>query len=100
MVWKLRPVLIVATIISAVGVWWGLPQVIENGARGDAVAAAEKTATQFKVLRKYYAQNVIKKVLGAGGLKPSFDHKGDAGATCEAFSRSWFPSPDRWRGAR
>jgi methyl-accepting chemotaxis protein len=79
-VWKLLPVLIIATVVSAVGVWWGLPQVIENGARGDAVAAAEKTATQFKVLRKYYAQNVIKKVLGAGGLKPSFDHKGDPSA--------------------
>ena len=61
--WKLLPVLFLAAIVYAAGIWWFMPQVTRQGAVADAVIAAQKTAQQFKILRKYYTVNIIKKAL-------------------------------------
>ncbi|MGI9491946.1 MAG: c-type heme family protein, partial [Geminicoccaceae bacterium] len=39
------------------------------------IVSAEETVNQFKVLRGYYTENVIKKVLANDGVKPSLDHQ-------------------------
>jgi methyl-accepting chemotaxis protein len=47
---------------------------ISDNARKEAIHAASETVSQFKALRKYYVQNIIKKVLADGNLKPSINH--------------------------
>ncbi|VAW81841.1 Methyl-accepting chemotaxis sensor/transducer protein [hydrothermal vent metagenome] len=78
--WKLAiPViaLFTATII-ALGVY--IPNQIESRAVEGATAASEQTARQFKVLRKYYVENVLKKVKAGSDMKPAINHRGDPNA--------------------
>jgi len=58
-----------------VGLWIFLPNFIASNARESATLSATTTAGQFKKIRAYYTNNVIKKVLADGNLKPSFNHK-------------------------
>lgn len=73
--WKLvLPIpaaLIIVTLVTALF----LPGYLADNARQDAVYAAKQTADQFKTVRGYYTNNVIKKIVADGNLKPSFDHK-------------------------
>ena len=77
---QLLPVLFGAPALVAFVLWFIVPTVIKNGAREDAIMAAENTANQFKVLREYFTQEIVTKALGNGGLTVSFDHKGDPNA--------------------
>jgi len=56
------------------------PQLVRQNAEADALAAAQRTVNQLKVLRAYYVKNVIKKVIGKGGIKGSFNHESDPNA--------------------
>ncbi len=78
--WRLfLPVMGVFLVILAVLAWM-IPAMITDNAERNAVQTAEETVAQYKQLRAYYTKNVITKVLGQGGLKPSFDHEGNAKA--------------------
>lgn len=57
-----------------------IPSVLEKNIVSNAVATAENNVKQFKLLRKYYVNNVVKKVLKASNMKGSFNHKNDANA--------------------
>ena len=52
---------------------------LERGVKIDAVANAQNTVKQFKILRSYYTKNVIKKVLASKALKPTYTHKDTPG---------------------
>ncbi len=54
---------------------------MENHAREDAVRSATQIVNQFKILRAYYTENVVKKALADGGLRVTFDHASDPDAT-------------------
>jgi len=56
------------------------PKLVERNAEADALVAAQHTVNQLKVLRAYYVKNVIKKVIGKGGIKGSFNHEKDPNA--------------------
>ena len=56
-----------------------IPSITKQSAIEAAVGTAVGTAKQYKAIRGYYTNNVIKKVLGGSDLKPHFNHKGDAG---------------------
>ena len=73
--WKLILPTPVFAVIAVLSVWWFVPSMVEQNVREDAVRAAAQTAGQFKTIRGYYTQNVVKKVLANGGLKPSYNHK-------------------------
>jgi methyl-accepting chemotaxis protein len=77
--WKLFPALIAGLIICIVGVLIAVPTLTENSIKRNAAVSAQKTVTQFKILRSYYTKNVISKVLASKALKPSFSHKGTPG---------------------
>jgi methyl-accepting chemotaxis protein len=55
--------------------WMILPGLIQDNARDSAVAAAQQTVGQFKTLRAYYTEHVVKKATAGGALAPSIDHK-------------------------
>ncbi len=42
----------------------------------ESVANAKGTAARYKLLRKYYTENVVSKVLASHALKVDFDHRG------------------------
>ncbi len=56
------------------------PQLVKRNAEADALVAAQRTVNQLKTLRAYYVKNVIKKVIGKGGIKGSFNHEKDPNA--------------------
>ncbi|MBT7977263.1 MAG: hypothetical protein HN557_11430, partial [Rhodospirillaceae bacterium] len=79
-IWKIIlpvPILLVAGIAVAM---FFLPQMLERNIVDNAVAGATSSVNQFKVIRGYYTRNIVKKALGSGALKPSYNHKDDKGA--------------------
>jgi len=54
-----------------------LPSLIESNATNAAIQDAERSAKQFKILRSYYTNNIVKKVLANGAMKPSINHKSE-----------------------
>ncbi|MBT5049055.1 MAG: DUF3365 domain-containing protein [Rhodospirillaceae bacterium] len=79
-IWKLVlpvPVILVATLAA---IWFFIPPMIADNVRNSAVRSAEETANQFKILRGYYTNNVVKKAVANKALKPSFNHKTEPGS--------------------
>ncbi|MBT5033938.1 MAG: DUF3365 domain-containing protein [Rhodospirillaceae bacterium] len=74
LVWKLTVPIPFLLFIGIALIWIILPGMISDNARKEAVHSASETVSQFKALRKYYVQNIIKKVLADGNLKPSINH--------------------------
>lgn len=67
------PVVVVAILI---GTMLFIPQWVESNTQENAVRAGTQTVKQFKTLRAYYTNNVIKKTIANGKpLKPSINHK-------------------------
>lgn len=64
--------LIIALTVSSISYF--MPKQIENNVEESAIASAEQTVKQFKEIRKYYTQNIVKKALSNGSLKPSYKH--------------------------
>ncbi|HET7679118.1 MAG TPA: methyl-accepting chemotaxis protein [Xanthobacteraceae bacterium] len=64
------------TIIIAVGlIWLAVPRLVASMAINDATLAGQQVAAQFKTIRGYYTENVVKKLLADGGFSATFDHK-------------------------
>ncbi|VAW94882.1 Methyl-accepting chemotaxis sensor/transducer protein [hydrothermal vent metagenome] len=78
--WKLAIPIILLFTITIVALGFYIPQQIQNRAVEGATSASKQTAKQFKVLRKYYVQNILKKVKAGSNMKPSINHKNDPNA--------------------
>jgi methyl-accepting chemotaxis protein len=65
----------VALAVGLFTLWMILPDMVRENARDAAIAAAQQTVGQFKTLRAYYTENVVKKATASGALRPSIDHK-------------------------
>ena len=76
LLWQLLLPAPLAAVLLFCG-WLWLPGMIQSDIVNGAVISAEETVNQFKTLRAYYTQNVIKKVLANDGLKPSLNHQRD-----------------------
>jgi methyl-accepting chemotaxis protein len=78
--WRLAlPVIILFTItIIVLSIY--IPNQIEHRVIEGATSASKQTAKQFKVLRKYYVQNILKKVKAGSDMKPAINHKGNPNA--------------------
>jgi methyl-accepting chemotaxis protein len=76
-IWRLvlpAPLMVALCLAAA---WWFVPRWAERNAIDGAVQAAVQTVNQFKLLRGYYTENVVKKAT-ANGLKAGIDHKAEA----------------------
>jgi methyl-accepting chemotaxis protein len=78
--WKLAIPVIILFSITIVALNFYIPEQIQTQAVHGATASAKQTATQFKVLRKYYVQNILKKVKAGSDMKPTIQHKNDPNA--------------------
>ena len=72
--WKLALPLPLCFILCLLVAWHAIPQAIVANTEKVAIQSAIQTVLQFKILRRYYTENVIDKVVADGGLTPSFDH--------------------------
>ncbi len=77
--WKLIAPVSLLLLAGAIAAVWLLPAFVQRGAEKEAIEAGQETVKQFNILRKYYTDNVIAKVLAKSELKVSFDHLDDAG---------------------
>ena len=75
--WKLVLPIIVLFTTAIIALGFYIPQQIENRAVEGATSASEQTAKQFKVLRKYYVQNILNKVKAGSDMRPAINHKDD-----------------------
>ncbi len=75
--WKLAIPVIALFTVTIIALGYYIPEQIQNRAIEGATSASKQTAKQFKVLRKYYVQNVLKKVKAGSDMKPAINHKDD-----------------------
>jgi len=78
--WKLAIPVILLFGITVVSLSFYIPGQIEERAVEGATFSAKQTATQFKVLRKYYVQSILKKVKAGSDMTPAINHKNDPNA--------------------
>ena len=79
-VFKLVLPIPIGLAVAVVAIWGFVPSMIADHVRDEAVRSAEQTANQFKTIRGYYTNNVIKKVVATEGLEPSFSHHDEPGS--------------------
>ncbi|MEX0753035.1 MAG: methyl-accepting chemotaxis protein [Xanthobacteraceae bacterium] len=66
------------TVVVAVGlIWFTVPRIVASQSINDATLAGQQVAVQFKTIRGYYTENIVKKVVGEGTFKASPNHKTD-----------------------
>src|SRR5262245_5519785 len=66
------------TLLLVIGVIWvALPRILESTATHDALLSNQQVATQFKIIRGYYSENVATKVAKGGQYIATHDHKGN-----------------------
>ncbi len=75
--WKLVVPVIALFTVTIIALGNYIPEQIEQRAVEGATSASRQTAKQFKVLRKYYVQNVLKKVKAGSDMRPAINHKDD-----------------------
>jgi methyl-accepting chemotaxis protein len=75
--WRMILPVPLAVIAAIALVWFALPRIIASNATESAVLDGGQIANQFKIIRGYYTEAVVNKVVKDGSMKPSVDHKGD-----------------------
>jgi len=75
LIWKRAGPVIVLFTATIIGLSFYIPSQIQNRAVEGATSAAKDTEKQFKVLRKYYVQKIMKKVKAGSDMKPAIKHK-------------------------
>jgi len=75
LLWKLLLPTVALAIIGLTLTMIFVPKILEQAVIKDAARAAEANVKQFKVLRKYYANNVVKKVHSHSQIRAIIDHK-------------------------
>ncbi len=64
-------------LVCLVGLYWLIPTLIQSNAEQEATISAQRTATQFKIVRAYYTKNVISKIVGKHDIKGSINHESE-----------------------
>jgi PAS domain S-box-containing protein len=68
------PVLLLA-FTSILVLAWSINTFVKKEVEYEALQSAQRTVNQFKTLRGYYTENVIKKILANSDIKVSIDHE-------------------------
>ncbi|MFC1747792.1 methyl-accepting chemotaxis protein [Pseudomonadota bacterium] len=72
--WKMAvPILVIFGVLIAFMLIF-IPSQMSDSVMTNTVTSAQQTVTQFKTLRKYYVQNVIKPILKSDDIRPAIDH--------------------------
>lgn len=71
------PLIIIFAIVIVILVLY-VPNVTRTLAVESAIVSATSTVQQYKAIRGYYTQNIIKKILTGTEFKPHYEHKANA----------------------
>lgn len=75
--WKFALPTIVLFVVCIIAMAFFVPNLLRQSAIDGAVRNARETVTQFKTLRQYYTDNVVKKLSNRGDITFSETHKQD-----------------------
>ncbi len=78
--WKLVAPISTILALSIIALTLYIPGQIKQQSINGAIESAQQTAIQFKVLRKYYVQNIVRKVKAGSKMKPAINHKNNPNA--------------------
>ena len=78
--WRLILPVPIAIILCVIAIALIFPKMMAENAKHEATRQGQQIADQFKTIRGYYTKNIIKKVVKSKDLKPSVNHKNEAGA--------------------
>jgi methyl-accepting chemotaxis protein len=78
--WRMILPIPLVVVIGIAVIWFVVPRVVVEIATDGALSASQQIATQFKIIRTYYTENVVNKINKEGTFKPSVEHKNDAKA--------------------
>jgi methyl-accepting chemotaxis protein len=73
--WRLIVPIPLALIAAVALAWVVIPRVMASNATSEAIRASEQVVAQFKLIRAYYTENVVNKLIRDGTIRPSVDHK-------------------------
>jgi methyl-accepting chemotaxis protein len=73
--WRLIVPVPISIIIAVVVIWVTVPRLVDSMAMTDAVLANQQVAAQFKIIRAYYTENVVNKIVKSGAFRADVDHK-------------------------
>lgn len=71
------PLIIIFAVVIVILVMY-VPKVTRDLAVDSAIVSATSTVQQYKAIRGYYTQNIIKKILAGEEFKPHYEHKNTA----------------------
>ncbi len=78
--WQLAlPVIAIGCLVIAV-LSYIVPTQLKQNIIDNAVHDAEKTVLQFKTIRAYYTNNIIKTVIKGQDIRPAIDHRNNNNA--------------------
>jgi flagellar basal body-associated protein FliL len=83
--WMLVLPIPIAIVLAVVGTGVVLPMLMKKDAQTVAMAAVRETAEQFRIIRQYYTQNIVSKVVAHKTMKVS-------GSTSANFCRRRTPA--------
>jgi methyl-accepting chemotaxis protein len=70
--------IVVVLLVGLVIILNVIPAKIEQSMTETVMASASQTVNQYKILRKYYVKNVVKKVIAGSTMRPAIEHNGHA----------------------
>jgi methyl-accepting chemotaxis protein len=73
--WRLLLPVPLIIVVAVVLIWATVPRIVASMAINDAVLANQQVATEFKIIRAYYSDNIVNKVIKGGVFKATHDHK-------------------------
>ncbi len=80
LVWQMVLPFPLSVLATVAVIWLLVPRMIADIATEQAVSTSRDIAAQFKMIRDYYTENVVDKIVSEGTFKVSSDHKNDAKA--------------------
>ncbi len=75
--WNLTLPVVAVGLLAVVILSFVIPSQIKSITVENAIREAEKTVKQFKIIRGYYTNNIVKTVLKSQDVRPAIDHKGN-----------------------
>jgi methyl-accepting chemotaxis protein len=72
--WRLIAPIPIALVAAIAVIWFVVPRVVNANATGEAVREGQQIASQFKIVRGYYTNDVVSKIVADGHLKVGFEH--------------------------
>jgi len=73
--WRLILPLPLTILLAILLIWAIVPRIVASVAVNDAVLANQQAAAELKIIRAYYSDNVVNKVVKGGTFKATHDHQ-------------------------